>query len=625
MKKLFLLLSICFASCAFSQKTSAKLESKQLSQNELNNISVLSECYGYVRFFYPNPNAKDLDWIKFLMYSIPKIEKLNDDNELKSALLELFKPICPQISFSTDSLVSNKKLLPPYYAIEHKAIGTLAEMEFGKNYSPIVSITKDEDYQDTYCYKLKENFYVSFPVAVKKLPAKTKEFTQLKKEIDKIEEGGISLISALLNKKKVKDVHLIYKQLTYRIADVIVRRNFIQHFYPYFSEDGLSENWDQECLKSMEKIAQIDNLYDYYTEICKLLANVKDSHINIWNSFRIGRFVSFYIPYFYPDISLNVVNDTCLVDFAGKEYENNIKRGDRVLEINKIPIENVIQQKLLEIPFSTKSYGLYRMSYSGKLLEFTEKDTVFEITFQSSDPIEKSIQVKTTQGFDDRPFYRTNNFIQLVDNNIVYVNLCSDSCTYKNFTQSIPEIQASKGVIFDMRGYPQFECLSIISHFIKEKIELGNLLQPVIRFPNQEDVKYDVAEKWFILPAASPQSKEASKQNEYKEPLPVQIEKPVVFLINEKAISFGETFADMIKFYKIGTMVGTPTAGCNGDITRFSMPCATFIMTYNKFLNRDGSQHHGIGVLPDIYCEMQISDIQRNIDKQLEKAKELLQ
>jgi C-terminal processing protease CtpA/Prc len=67
----------------------------------------------------------------------------------------------------------------------------------------------------------------------------------------------------------------------------------------------------------------------------------------------------------------------------------------------------------------------------------------------------------------------------------------------------------------------------------------------------------------------------------------------------------------IMKYYKIGITVGTHTAGCNGDATQLSMPCATFFMTYNKFLNRDGSQHHGIGVLPDIYCEMQISDIQK--------------
>ena len=291
-KKTLILLFICFSSCSFSKKETFEWERKQLSGNELTNISVLSECYGYIRFFYPNRNTQNFDWTKFLMYAIPKIEKANDNDALKSALLELFHPLCPQISFSTDSAGLNKKLEPPYYAMEYKAVGTLAETMYGKNDSPIVKITSDIGYLDSYCYKPKENLYVNFPVAVKELPAKTKEFTQLKKEIDKTDEGGVGLITALFNKEKAKKSNLLFKQLSYRIADLIIRRNYIQHFYPYYLEDGLSWRWDSECRKSIEKVAITDNLSDYYTEICKLLANVNDSHINVWNTFKIGRLVS---------------------------------------------------------------------------------------------------------------------------------------------------------------------------------------------------------------------------------------------------------------------------------------------------------------------------------------------
>jgi hypothetical protein len=622
MKKILILLFLCFSSCVFAQKAVVNWECKPISQIELDNISVLSKCYGYVRFFYPNQLTKNFNWTKFLMYSVSKLEKIDNDDELKQTLLELFQPICPQISFSTDSMIVRKKLLPPYFVMEYHAIGTLAEIMYGKNHSPIIQVMNDRDYADTYCYKLKENLYVNFPVAVKVLSAKTKEFTQLKKTIDKIDEGKINIVSALLDKEKMKKSNLIFKQQTYRIADVMIRRNYIQHFYPYFSEDGLSEIWDRECMKTIEKMATVNNLNDYYAEICKLLANVKDSHVNIWNTFHVGS-VATYTPHFYPDIFLDFANDTWFVNFVGKEYQNQIKQGDRVLSINKTQIENVLRKKLLEIPYSTKPNGWHKLAYSGKLLECAKKDSVFEITVKSSDNIEKKIQVKAH--LDDVPQPKTNSFFQSMNNRIVYVNMCSDSCTYANFVKKIPLIQNSKGIIFDMRGYPQYEVLSIISHFIKEKIELGKLLSPIIRFPNQENVQYEMAEKWYVLPATSPQSKASSKKNQYKEPVFIQIEKPIVFLINEKTISFGETFAEMMKFYKVGTLVGTHTSGCNGDATFLSMPGATFSMTYNKFFNRDGSQHHGIGILPDINCEAQLSDIQTGIDTQLEKAKELLQ
>ena len=628
MKKFLLFIFSGLSLCFQAQTKAYDWEYRQLSQTELSNFSVLSQCYGYVRFFYPNPNTKDLDWIKFLMYSVQKIENVNDENQLRSTLNELFLPICPQISFSTDSVVSTIKMTPPYFVMEHKAVGTLAKMEFGKKYSPIVNIKDDRGYQDIYSYKLKDNLYVNFPLAVKELPAKTKELTQLIKTSNKIKtRGNVSLFTALFNRQKIKQKiqqsDIIFKHLDYRIADVMVRRNFIQHFYPYFTEDNLAGKWDEQCLKTMEQVAQISNSNNYYKEICKLLANVKDSHIIIWSDYFIGRYVSSYIPYFYPDIAVDFINDTiCYVDFAGKEYENEIKHGDVITAINDIPIKELIRQKLLEIPHSTTARGLYTMSYGGQLMECNNKDSVLTVTLKSADNNEKTVQVKAN--ISDSPYPSENSFIKLLDNNMVYINLCSDSCTYDNFVKKIPDVQNSNGVIFDVRGYPQFACLSIISHFLKEKIELGNILEPVYCFPNHQNVTYNVSEKWYVLPATSPQSKEASKKYEYKEPQPVQIDKPVVFLTNGGAISFAETFMDMMKFHKIGTIVGTPTAGCNGDVTRFDMPMAQFFMTYDKSLNRDGSQHHGIGILPDVYCEMQISDIQHNIDTQLEKAKEIL-
>ena len=613
------LVFVCLFNSAFAQDSS--WESRQFSQDELNNISILSECYGYVRFFYPNPHTKDIDWMRFLMKAIAKIEKTTNDDDLKSRLLELFSPVCPQISFSTDSMISTEKLTPPYYAIEHKAIGTLSTRVLGRKYSPIVKITDDIDYQKMYSYKLRENLYVNFPVAVKQLPAKTKEFSSLKKELNKIDKRNISLFTALINRKKIGKSNFLWEQSGFRIADVIVRRNYVRHFYPYFSEDGLDENWDLECLKTAERIAKINDIDNYYLSICRLLGNIKDSHVNIWSDYKYGKYVGGYINQYYPDVSLSVVNDTCFVDFVGKEYENVIKKGNIVRSIHTFPIDGIIQNKLLEVPHSTTSNGLHIMSLKGKLLGFRGKTSVDMITI-SQDNIETTTQLNAN--LTKTPYLSNNIFFRLLDNDVVYINLCSDSCTYKNFVNKIPAIQDSKGVIFDMRGYPRYDVLSIISHFIKDKIELGNIIRPFYCFPNQEKVKYMPSEKWYVYPAFLPESKWASKKYEYKKPLPIQIEKPIVFLIDGKNMSFGETFAEMMKFHKVGTLVGTHTAGCNGDLTQLSMPCFTFFMTYYKVLNRDGSQHHGIGVLPDVHCEMLLSDIRNNIDTQLEKAKELL-
>lgn len=613
----FFLLIILPTSCVFTKNRIINWQCKVINAREITNISVLSDCYGYVRYFYPNPNIMDLDWTKFLMYSIHKIEPIQNDDDLISALLELFKPLCPQISFSKNDVINADKITVPYFAVEYKAVGSLAEMK-----SPIIQITKDLHYNSNYSFKINDNLYVNFPLAVNKLPSKTESYNNLLKEINKIDEGGVGMISALLNAKNIQKGNLIFKQISYRVADLIIRKNIIQHFYPYFHEDGLTEIWNNKFLDAVTEVAQVNNLNDYYLEICKFLANVKDSHIHIWNSFNVGG-VAAYTPFYFPDISIGFSNDTCLVLYAGKEYENQIKKGDVLISINNKPVHEIIQQKLSYCPHSSYAGGLYQLSFFGNLFESPVKDSILNVTFKNRTNGLFEIQLKTN--LTDSPVVRNTDFIKKYENGFVCINLCSDSCTYKNFVKSIETFQSAKGIIFDVRGRPQLDVLSIISHFIHEKIELGNLLIPVIRFPNQENNEYELAEKWYIIPASSPESKDSSKKNKYKTPYPIQINKPLVFLSNEKTISFGESFIEMMKYYKVGTIVGMPTAGCNGDVTCFHMPAATFFMTYNKFLNRDNSQHHGIGIQPDIYSELKNSDIQRNIDTQLETAKKTLQ
>lgn len=178
-------------------------ETRDVNARQIHNISVLSDCYGYVRYFYPNSYVVDFDWTKFLMYSIHKIEPIQNDDDLKSALLELFKPLCPQISFSNNAVVTTEKIRTPYFAVEYKAIGSLAEMK-----SPIIRIKKDLNYNSNYSFKIDENIYVNFPLAVNSLPAKTDSYTNLLKEINKIDEGGVGLFSALLNAESVKKCEL---------------------------------------------------------------------------------------------------------------------------------------------------------------------------------------------------------------------------------------------------------------------------------------------------------------------------------------------------------------------------------------------------------------------------------
>ena len=175
--------------------------------------------------------------------------------------------------------------------------------------------------------------------------------------------------------------------------------------------------------------------------------------------------------------------------------------------------------------------------------------------------------------------------------------------SYEIFETKIPELKNAKGIIFDLRGYAQPYAMSILANITEQTMLLGNLSQPISYFPNQLNTEYIPVEKWDITPAISPESKILAEKSGYQLPANYHITAPCVFLMDYSSISYTETLLDMVKHYQLGTIIGENSAGCNGDMTYIKLPFASFSMTGWKFSNRDGSQHHGIGIIPDIVVE----------------------
>jgi hypothetical protein len=103
----YLVLSIFFPLALHAQDGWQK---KDLSEREKVNLSVVSDMYGYARYFYPNPQNDEIDWTKFLMYAIEKAETASNDDELLKTLDELFRPLLPDAVFKSDSLPLNYRL-----------------------------------------------------------------------------------------------------------------------------------------------------------------------------------------------------------------------------------------------------------------------------------------------------------------------------------------------------------------------------------------------------------------------------------------------------------------------------------------------------------------------------------
>ena len=175
-----------------------------------------------------------------------------------------------------------------------------------------------------------------------------------------------------------------------------------------------------------------------------------------------------------------------------------------------------------------------------------------------------------------------------------------------------------------MRGYPSEPVLPILSNLADSTMSVGIIEHLYFCYPNHQNVRYEVEKDclWKIPTANA--SRAEFKKWEMMVPVNGKLKVPYVFMTNSTCQSFGESIMEIVKHYRLGKIVGEPTCGTNGDVFMNMQPTIGYVVTSYRFRNHDGSQHHGIGVLPDVSVAPTVKGIYEGRDEVLEKAVEIL-
>lgn len=103
----------------------------------IENLSVFSKIYGYVRYFYPGDEATQIDWDRFAVYGAQKIATI-DKAHLKKTLEELFLPIAPAMKIhetGDKTVFSVESITPP----DPSGMKVVAWQHLGAGYGTVKS------------------------------------------------------------------------------------------------------------------------------------------------------------------------------------------------------------------------------------------------------------------------------------------------------------------------------------------------------------------------------------------------------------------------------------------------------------------------------------------------------
>ncbi len=160
--------------------------------------------------------------------------------------------------------------------------------------------------------------------------------------------------------------------------------------------------------------------------------------------------------------------------------------------------------------------------------------------------------------------------------------------------------------MFDVRGYPNDAAMKVLVHLRDKHTASARWNVPIVVLPDRQGWKWQ--ESAWDLPPVKP-----------------RLSAKIAFVTDGRAISYAESIMGIVEHYRLGEIVGGTTAGTNGNVNPFSLPGGFAVAwTGMKVLKHDGSQHHGIGILPTVAIEPTPAGIAANRDEVLEKATEVI-
>ncbi len=623
MKKIiFLLIMLVSCSDSYSDCKNKWVKKEKLTTIQERNILALSKLYGCARYFYPNMQTSewtDVDWYKYLAIASERVINIQDNENLKKELLDLYSPIIPELTFNIDSFsTDNNKTIDidketPFYVWRHYGFGTRPMGNIYESKIEVIdTLTEELPVPDSlYRIDLTTDISAYYPIAITYKHKKTDSFKRVERQMSQkklrlLDVSEVNYIIKDILHKPIKNKDIAFIRDPYvRFADIIVKWNIINHFYPYFEEDSLINKWDQILISGLNDAALCGDQREYYNVVRRLLSNVNDSHVTVNRYAQLSSLLALQLPYFISDIKLGwVENKIYLDENLSDNSTSSIRRGDVISFINGVPVDSVINQKFQLISGSTIP-AKYESLIGGTLLEsFKYGDTLYiGITNKNKEVVSIPVIAKNNPySYEEED--STTDFISESDG-IYYIDLIKvdSTATYQHFLRKLSKLKRAKGIILNVRGYPNYNVAdSIIVHFKRDSLEWGDFRRPIRYFPFQQHIIYkkDIS---YLPPAKD-----------------VLADIPVCILINQKAVSYAETFIGLCKKNKIGILVGQPTNGTNGDFTIIRNPIYGFMMTAIK----DFSGCHGKGITPDIRVEPTLKGVLANEDEILETAKKYI-
>jgi len=591
--------------CGLAAITSSRAaETPPDLEREVGNLAAFARVYGYVRFFYPGDHAATVDWDKFAVLNTEAVRAAKNPAALRAALLQAFQPVAPCLRLaeklpasssppadrSSDSRLTywqhaglNLTDKPTVYW-QQRVITGETKGERGPLFQPAVvppPLTK----------AIAPGLVLEMPLALPvDLEGKTTDPTAL-------EFTTLQTRLAALDLKSVTPA-----DWRVRVAGVVEVWSIFQHFHPYLDQAGVK--WDETVAPALRRTLRDESGADYRATLMELIAQTGDGHGYVYGP-----------PVERGGIPIRVACLEGKVVVTGVAENAPFRKGDIVEQLDGAPAVEALRER------EHYTSGSPHLRQFRALNQFGEGPlgSVARVQVMRDGQAETIDFPRTTEHrgyfFNWIGEFAFPAFAE-VRPGIFYINLYALDAA--GLEAKLPQLAEARGVIFDWRSGGRGSMIAkdakmiqphadIIPHLIDQSVQASPMLVPEFSLPDRAGWSYRTS-TWAVQPKAP------------------RFKGRVVFINEPSVVSYGETCMAILADCHLATLVGAPTAGCNGNANFIPLPGGFRVMwTGMDVRKHDGSRFYGTGFVPDYPVTRTLRAVQEGRDEYLEKAIEVIE
>ncbi|MEO0483207.1 MAG: S41 family peptidase [Planctomycetota bacterium] len=548
----------------------------------LDRLEQASRLTAYLRFFHPNDTCEQADWDRVYVSTIDLAMTAPDAEAFERDLAGVVASLAPTAAIGRwdehERAMRSEPLPPPDSATSHRVwrhTGVqLGPARAGLNVygSDRVRLKLDDAGENfpkagtRVVRPLGSGLWISLPISVyddgeRSLPARTPE--------------------------AVRAEMFMPDTVEVRVAAVAQAWGVFQHFYPYFDIVGV--NWQAELRAALAEALASSDRWEGLTAMQRLVARLQDGHGRVFLGRQPG-VMRLPVAWMWAEGELLTLPTV---------EPGPVPPGLVVESIDGVPIAQYIERPSALISSSTPGWMKYRLLEDLRHFEATE----VTLGVRNAAGDRRALKVETLPpGHPDAiPELKPGPFSgAILAPGVMYFNLVG--ATSGQLRKELRRMAEAKGVIFDLRGYPDSAGQRVLQHLATDRVHSAWWRVPVASMPDREGVTY--SESRWDLPPRRP-----------------HIGGRVVFITDGSAISYAESVMGIVEKLELGEIVGAPTAGTNGNVNPFrTVGGYSISWTGMRVEKHDRTTHHGVGALPTVYAEPTIAGLREGRDELLDLA-----